>query len=152
MSEILVTRNLAVKWSLSVKTIYLKNSLETFQKSIPFRNIYVKYLEKNSTLWKFTAILPSCITISCDNNRFTDKHLINQWRNMWISAFEENEFLKNILFSVHLFNQIRMQTTFLEISANFYNDWRWHGSGSAYLVQPVKYQFLSLHSPEYSLS
>ena len=59
MSEILVTRNLAVKWSLSVKTIYFKNSLETFQKSIPFRNIYVKYLEKNSTQLNFTAILLS---------------------------------------------------------------------------------------------
>ena len=27
---------------------YLKNSLENFQESLPFREIYVKYLEKNS--------------------------------------------------------------------------------------------------------
>ena len=26
---------------------YLKSSLENFQKSLPFREIYVKYLEKN---------------------------------------------------------------------------------------------------------
>ena len=34
---------------------------------------------------------------------------------------EKNEFLRNIWFSVYLINQIRLQT-FLEISANFYND------------------------------
>ena len=27
---------------------YFKSSLEKFQKSLPFREIYVKYLEKNS--------------------------------------------------------------------------------------------------------
>ena len=36
-------------------------------------------------------------------------------------AFEKTEFMRNILFSVHLNIQIRMQT-FLEISQNFYND------------------------------
>ena len=36
------------------------------------------------------------------------------------------EFLRNILFPVHLFNQIKTQT-FLEISANFHDDdWGWH--------------------------
>ena len=40
---------------------------------------------------------------------------------MQISEIEKNEFLRNIWFSVYLINQIRMQT-FLEISANFYND------------------------------
>ena len=39
---------------------------------------------------------------------------------------------------MHLFNQIRIQT-FLEISPNFYNDWRWNGSVSVYLFQLVKY-------------
>ena len=36
-------------------------------------------------------------------------------------AFEKTEFMRNILFSIHLYIQIRMQT-FLEISQNFYND------------------------------
>ena len=34
---------------------------------------------------------------------------------------EKNKSLRNIWFSVYLFNQIRIQA-FLEISANFYND------------------------------
>ena len=45
MSEILVARNLAAK---SAYENYLKSSLEIFQKSLPFREIYVKNLEKNS--------------------------------------------------------------------------------------------------------
>ena len=45
MSEILVARNLAAK---SAYENYLKSSLEIFQKSLPFREIYVKKLEKNS--------------------------------------------------------------------------------------------------------
>ena len=45
MSEILVTRNLAAK---SAYENYLKSSLEIFQKSLPFREIYVKNLEKSS--------------------------------------------------------------------------------------------------------
>ena len=32
----------------SVKENHFKNSLENFQKSLPFREIYIKYLEKNS--------------------------------------------------------------------------------------------------------
>ena len=32
----------------SVNENYLKSSLEKFQNSLPFREIYVKYLEKNS--------------------------------------------------------------------------------------------------------
>ena len=62
---------------------------------------------------------------------------------MWISAFEKNEFLINIWFLVHLCSQIRMQT-FLEISPNFYNHYRWHDFVSVYLLQLVKYQSLSL--------
>ena len=45
MSAILVARNLAAK---SAYENYLKSSLEIFQKSLPFREIYVKNLEKNS--------------------------------------------------------------------------------------------------------
>ena len=45
MSEILVARTLAAK---SAYENYLKSSLEIFQKSLPFREIYVKNLEKNS--------------------------------------------------------------------------------------------------------
>ena len=32
----------------SVRETYFKSSLEKFQKSLPFKEIYVKYLEKNS--------------------------------------------------------------------------------------------------------
>ena len=32
----------------SVRETYFKSSLENFQKSLPFKEIYVKYLEKNS--------------------------------------------------------------------------------------------------------
>ena len=32
----------------SVNENYFKSSLENFQKSLPFREIYVKYLEKNN--------------------------------------------------------------------------------------------------------
>ena len=32
----------------SVNENYFKSSLENFQKLLPFRKIYVKYLEKNS--------------------------------------------------------------------------------------------------------
>ena len=59
---------------------------------------------------------------------------------MWITAFKKNEFLRDIRFSVHLFNQIRMQT-FLEICAKFYND---YDSAPVYLFQQVKYQSLTL--------
>ena len=32
----------------SVNENYFKNSLENFQKSLPFREMYIEYLEKNS--------------------------------------------------------------------------------------------------------
>ena len=38
---------------------YLKSSLENFQKSLPFRKIYVKYLEKNGISVYFIDILLS---------------------------------------------------------------------------------------------
>lgn len=44
---------------------------------------------------------------------------------------EKNRFLMNIWFSAYLFHQIKIET-FLKISANFYNDWRWHHSVSVY--------------------
>ena len=62
---------------------------------------------------------------------------------MWILAFEKNEFLRNIWFSVHQYSQIRMQT-FVEVLKNDYDDWKWHDFVSAYLFHPVKYQSLSL--------
>ena len=46
-----------------------------------------------------------------------------------MSVNEESEALKNILFSAHLFLPIKMQS-FLEVSANFHSNWRWHGSAS----------------------
>ena len=69
-----------------------------------------------------------------------------------MSAFEKNEFLRNISFSVHLFNQIRMQTTFLENSANFQMI-----RDDVVLCQCtcsralVKDQFLPLNCPEHSI-
>ena len=61
---------------------------------------------------------------------------------MWITAFEKNEFLRNTWFSVHLSNQIRMQT-FPEIFPDFY-DKIWCDSVSVYLINLVRYQSLSL--------
>ena len=43
----------------------------------------------------------------------------------------EHDFLRNIWFLVHLFNQITMQTI-LEISAHFWNDGKCHDSETLY--------------------
>ena len=67
-----------VKWSLLMKTT-TKILLKNFQKQVPFREIYVKCLEKHS-IW-FTAIilifLQYHFDVCCEINEASNKHSIH---------------------------------------------------------------------------
>ena len=129
------------RWNEVCQWKLLQSSLEHFQKPLPFREIYVKYLGKNSIQVYFIAIwigFPTFCKIK--SLRYTFDSLVNirllikSIKKLVNISIRENEFLRNVWFSVNIFNQIRIQTL-VEISANFHNDWRWLASVLVHLFQ-----------------